>query len=171
MDFLVFSDSHGRYAMMKHIIDRHKNEIDAVLHLGDGAAEVLALRRLYPDLPIHGVLGNCDGEDYTAFGIHREYMLPAAGKMIFLAHGDRLSIAGGHTYMMEYAKRKGADIALHGHLHIAFEKYYPADEIRPDDRPFWIFSPGSISSPRDGAPSFGLLHVSDAGVCFSVGRI
>ena len=171
MNFLVFSDSHGRYAVMKSVIDSHINEIDAVLHLGDGAAEVLTLRRLYPKLPIHAVLGNCDGYDYIGYGITEELLLPAEDKMLFLCHGHRQYVGAGHGYLTSYAKRKGADIALFGHCHVCCEEYLPADPDIDGDKPFWIFSPGSISSPRDGKPSFGLLHISDAGVCFSIGRL
>ena len=156
---------------MKSIIDSHLGGIDAVLHLGDGAAEIMTLRRLYPKLPIHAVLGNCDGYDYTGFGIPEELFLPAEDKRLFLAHGHRHSIGTGFGTLVEYAKRRGADIALFGHCHVCHDEYIPADPGDPADRPFWLFSPGSITGPRDGKPSFGLLHISKAGVCFSVGRL
>ena len=171
MKFLVFSDSHGQTANMTKIVERDRGEIDAVLHLGDGAKEVLSLRSRYPDLPFYAVLGNCDGFDYQDYGIRQELLLPVGDRKIFLCHGDRFFVQYGHDTLLRYAKQAGADAALYGHLHIASERYYPADETQPQDKPLLICSPGSISSPRDGLPSFGYLDVSDAGILFSVGRL
>ena len=171
MRFLVFSDSHGQIRNMQRVIEKNRGDFDAVLHLGDGAKEVLLLRRMYPDIKIHAVLGNCDGFDYMDYDIRQELLLPSGDKTLFLCHGDRFFVQYSLSTLSGYARRKGADIALYGHLHSAHEEYIPPNDDIPDSKPFWIFSPGSISSPRDGLPSFGILDIVDAGVLFSVGRL
>ena len=171
MKFLVFSDSHRQMRNLRRVLSMQTAPFDAILHLGDGADEVLSLRREFPDIPIHAVRGNCDGFDLEDYDIPAEKLLRAEGKTLFLCHGDRHFVAYGTEGLAAYAKRRGADIALYGHLHTAHEEYLPPDPDDPLDRPFWIFSPGSISLPRDGTPSFGILDVSSAGVLFSVGRL
>ncbi len=171
MNYLVISDTHGMYAHAKRCIEMQCGSIDGVLHLGDGAADVVALRRLFPDIPIEAVLGNTDSCDYIEYHIYREKIIHAGDKTIFMCHGDSHAVSGGRTHLATYTKRRNADIALYGHLHIAREEYFPADDAVPNDRPTWVFSPGSIAFPRDGRPSFGLLHIDADGVLFSIGRI
>ena len=170
MKLLVFSDAHGRLEPIRSVIRMHRDTADAVLHLGDGAAEVLTLRAAFPDIPFYAVLGNCDSFSYTAYDIRQDALLTFSGKTLYLCHGDRFGVGGGHGALAAYAKAKGADIALFGHTHVVCEEYLPANDTQ-DDKPLWIFSPGSISLPRDRTePSFGILDISEQGVLFSAGR-
>ena len=171
MKLLVFSDSHGRLEPMQSIIEAHADSVDAILHLGDGAAEVLTLRAKYPHIPIHAVTGNCDSYTYSEFDITQDKCLTLGGYTLYLCHGDRFGVGGGTAALAAYAAFKNADIALYGHTHNAYEAYIPADENKPDAKPMWIFSPGSVSKPRDSMlGSFGILDLSEQGVLFSVGR-
>jgi len=170
MKLLVFSDSHGRLEPLCPVIRMHSDTVDAIIHLGDGAAEVLTLRAAFPDLPFYAVLGNCDSFTYTAFDIRQDMLLTFSGKTLYLCHGDRFGVGGGHGALAAYAQAKGADIVLYGHTHKACEEYRPAGDA-PGDKPLWILSPGSISLPRDRTePSFGILDIGEQGVLFSVGR-
>ena len=168
MKILVFSDSHGKIEPMQSIIKAHADTVDAVLHLGDGAAEVLTLRSRYPLIPFYAVMGNCDSYTYSEFDITQDKCLTLGGYTLYLCHGDRFGVGGGVTALAAYAAYKHADIALYGHTHIAHEEYRPAEG---DRAPQWILSPGSVSLPRDGAyPSFGILDLCEGGVLFSIGR-
>ena len=168
MKVLVFSDSHGRIEPMQSIIRAHADTTDAILHLGDGAAEVLTLRSRFPSIPFHAVIGNCDSYTYSEFGIAADKCITLGGYALYLCHGDRFGVGGGVTALAAYAAYKRADIALYGHTHIAHEEYRAADGNNPR---MWILSPGSVSRPRDGAlPSFGILDLTEHGVLFSVGR-
>lgn len=156
---------------MQSILRAHADTVDAVLHLGDGAAEVLMLRAQFPKIPFHAVTGNCDSDTYSEFGITEELLLPIGGHVLFLCHGHRFGVGGGCGALAAYAAYRHADIALYGHAHIAHEEYRPAEEGSPNTAPMWIFSPGSVSLPRDSStPSFGILDLTDRGVLFSVGR-
>ncbi len=168
MKILVFSDSHGRLEPIQSIIRAHADTTDAILHLGDGAAEVLTLRSRFPSIPFHAVIGNCDSYTYSEFGIMQDQCLTLGGYTLYLCHGDRFGVGSGVTALAAYAAYKHADIALFGHTHIAHEEYRPAEN---GSAPLWILSPGSVSLPRDGAhPSFGILDLTERGVLFSVGR-
>ncbi len=171
MEYLVLSDSHGHLYGTNQVLSAYGAQADALLYLGDGAADVLILRRTYLSIPIHAVLGNCDSMEYPDFDIKRELFLTVGGKKLYLCHGDRFDVGTSPARLCAYAKQKGADAALYGHLHRVCDCYFPPEEAIPGDKPFYLFSPGSISLPRDGRPSFGRLHVGEDGICFSVGRI
>lgn len=168
MKILVFSDSHGKIEPIQSIIKAHADTVDAILHLGDGAAEVLTLKSRFPSIPFHAVMGNCDSYTYSEFGITQDKCLSLGGYTLYLCHGDRFGVGGGVTALAAYAAYKHADIALYGHTHVAHEEYRPAEG---DRAPLWILSPGSVSLPRDSTyPSFGILDLREGGVLFSVGR-
>ena len=168
MKLLVFSDSHGRLEPMQSIIRAHADTTDAILHLGDGAAEVLTLRARFRSIPFHAVTGNCDSYTFTEFGITQDKCLSLGGYTLYLCHGDRFSVGGGTAALAAYAAHKGVDIALYGHTHVAHEEYIPGESGK---KPLWILSPGSVSLPRDSSlSSFGILDLSEKGVLFSVGH-
>ena len=171
MKVLVFSDSHGRLQPMEAIIRAHADTTDAVLHLGDGAAEVLTLRAKFRQIPFHAVTGNCDSYTFSEFGITQDQCLVLGGYTLYLCHGDRFGVGGGTSALAAYAAYKNADIALYGHTHMAHDEYIPADPGKHDSKPLWILSPGSVSKPRDSMlPSFGILDLTEKGVLFSVGH-
>ena len=156
---------------MRSVLCKHAETTDAVLHLGDGAAEVLTLRSAFPGLPFYAVCGNCDSFTYADYGIMEDRLLNAGAHTVYLCHGHRFGVGGGTSSLAAYAAYRGADIVLYGHTHIADEVYLPADDSSLNARPMWIFSPGSIGKPRDDIrPSFGILDITEKGVLFSVGR-
>lgn len=172
MKLLVFSDSHGRTEPMASILAAHADTADAVLHLGDGAAEVLTLRARYPGLPFYAVMGNCDSASYSDFGITDDRLLTVGDHTLYFCHGDRFGVGGGTAALAAYAAYRGADIVLFGHTHVAQEVYLPDGADAKHPCPMFILSPGSVSRPRDSTqPSFGILDITDRGVLFSVGRV
>ncbi len=152
MKVLVFSDSHGRLQPMEAIIRAHADTTDAILHLGDGAAEVLTLRAKFRQIPFHAVTGNCDSYTFSEFGITQDQCLMLGGYTLYLCHGDRFGVGGGTGALAAYAAFKRADIALFGHTHVAHEEYLPANPDNPASRPMWILSPGSVSLPKEDSP-------------------
>ncbi len=174
MELLVFSDSHGNYIHMKRVLEQYGAEVDGVIFLGDGAAEICTLRRMFSNLPFYAVLGNNDDYDYLNYGFYQEYFLSAEGKTVLLCHGHSHHIGAGIEHLAAYARIRGANAALYGHLHTATETYVEgnASEDAPNRAPILIASPGSIAYPRSGTPpSFGRLHIASDGILFSVGYI
>ena len=58
MKILVFSDSHGNTDHMLTAVEREKP--DRIFHLGDGWDDAQTLHRMFPDIPLEQVPGNCD---------------------------------------------------------------------------------------------------------------
>ncbi len=167
MTILVFSDSHGWTGNLLRAAKAQSRIPDAVLHLGDGAADILLLTELFPGVPLYPVRGNCDPGYLPNGALPRERILKFENHSLYLCHGDLHSVSRGWDALVRDARAHDADIALYGHLHRAEERYFPASEEGSAVR---IFSPGSISMPRDGSPSFGVLLLDGPNVLFSIGR-
>ena len=83
---------------------------------------------------------------------------------IFLGDGCREAVPlledcvkGTLSALAAAARERGADIALFGHTHLRLERYLPPE--RDGERPLWLFNPGSISRPREGRPSYGIIDI------------
>ena len=57
---VVFSDSHGDYDVLERIMERHRDNAELFIHLGDGERELEYLRFVYDEKKILFVRGNCD---------------------------------------------------------------------------------------------------------------
>ncbi len=144
---LVFSDSHGQTSQMMKIIKNFPT-LDGIIHLGDLNRDITELEDTFFDIPIYGVQGN---NDHT--GLYpNEKMLTIDEKKIFITHG--------HYYLRELdpeplksvPSAEEADLILYGHTHLAFEEKFD-NKI--------LANPGSISKPRTGAPSYGVIEIED----------
>ena len=60
MRIVVMSDSHMMVSALLDIIERHKNNADLFLFLGDGNKDLDTALQLHPDIKIDRVSGNCD---------------------------------------------------------------------------------------------------------------
>ena len=49
---VVFSDSHGDYDVLERIMERHRENAELFIHLGDGERELEYLRYSYPGTKI-----------------------------------------------------------------------------------------------------------------------
>ncbi len=83
------------------------------------------------------------------------------GKKIFLTHGDLYGVKYGTERLGYAAEERGADIVLFGHTHIPHEEYISAQ------KPYYLFNPGSISSP---SYSYGIITLTESTVLLSHGR-
>jgi len=109
---LVFSDSHRQTDTMADAIRTHTP--DRVLHLGDHDADAHVLSRLFPDLPIQAVRGNCDFGSSTP----ETAELLIEDKKIIMTHGHRYGVKQGLTSLCNMGHFADADILLFGHTHI-----------------------------------------------------
>jgi len=111
MRVLVISDTHGcaNRAFNAHSLSE---PVDAIIHLGDGAADAELLRAAL-DVPVINVAGNCDpGSDAP-----RERLWECEGKRILLTHGDAYQVKSGLARLRQRAEAVGADAVLFGHTH------------------------------------------------------
>lgn len=146
---IVFSDSHGDYEALERIMERHCENAELFIHLGDGERELEYLRYVYPEKKILFVRGNCDyassAPDYD--------LVDFCGKRIFFTHGYLYGVKSGTEQIVEEAHKHAADILLFGHTHL------PLVERSGE---LYIMNPGSCSRPRSGAPSYGVIDFTDS---------
>ncbi len=151
MKILVFSDSHGIVAGMKAAIGLYP-EITYIIHLGDGEADVAALRRLYPSYTIEAVRGNCDVQK----ALPAELTVEAGGQRIFATHGNCYGVKYGLDSLVAEGIQQKAGVILFGHTH------RPLIERRDG---ILIVNPGSIAGPYC-APraTYAVLTLTDSRV-------
>ena len=110
---IVVSDTHGNYKAVEELLPLIA-ENDYVIHLGDGAGDMRAVREVHPD-KVYTVGGNCDF--FSAYP--REGELEIENIKIFFCHGDRYGVKRELRSLALEAKRRGCDVALYGHTHQA----------------------------------------------------
>lgn len=166
MKILVVSDSHGNYRNLLEALEKQIRTCDIVIHLGDGIADLERIKADFPDKMFVSVRGNCDV--YPPSSVKREEILNIEGHGILCVHGHDLGVRESTARLENQIIERGLDIGLFGHTHVALERYLPLDG---EKRGIWLFNPGSISCPRDGRPSYGLLELRGESVLMSHGRL
>lgn len=125
-----------------------------IIHLGDIERDVEYLEAVYPEIPLHAVVGNNDP------WVRREVekVVEIEKVKIFLTHGHLYGVWDNGFRIAKRAEELGCSIALFGHSHV------PVDEIYGSVR---AFNPGSISRPRVGEYSVGILEIenNEVGLC------
>ena len=170
MTVLILSDTHRSRDRLKKVLELHRDS-DAIIHLGDGYGDFSELD--VGEAPLYRVRGNCD-EECDSFGaLSDECVAEIGGVRIMMIHGHRHGVKFGLAKAASDAAARGADILLYGHTHIPRQVYLAAGErvgVHELKKPLWIFNPGSLGSPREGKPSFGVLTVRDGQILLSHGQ-
>lgn len=116
MRIVVTSDVHRRQKSLLDIIERHLENADLFINLGDSEEDVDAALLLYPNLKIKRVAGNCDWS--SALPICKT--INAGGKKILFCHGHTVYVKHGYEMLEERAKSENVDICLFGHTHVPY---------------------------------------------------
>lgn len=161
MKIIVFSDSHGNNRVINRVLSIHADTSCYAIHLGDGAYDFLAIAPLYKNLRFVAVAGNCDRASSPA--VPSSFLLDIDNTRLFLCHGHKYGVKFGTGRLIKNAAAEGADIALFGHTHKAYEKYIPDAK---GGRPIRLFNPGATV-----AGSFGLIEIKDGSILMSHGVI
>lgn len=167
MEFLIFSDSHGKTEGMRLATERQPHPIDAVFFLGDGLRDAEAFDRR--GAALYAVRGNCDWFAQTS--APTEIVIGFEGHQILATHGHEYGVKGGCGRLISHAAEVGADIVLFGHTHCALSEVIPAGSRIAGvelTRPMYLFNPGSIGT---GGYSFGTLTLRGETVLMSHGEI
>ena len=98
MRIVVMSDSHRRTSLLLKIIERHKDNADLFLFLGDGNDDLDNALMIYPASKV----------------------IDFAGKRILFTHGHPYYVKHGYSDIQREARSVGADICLFGHTHIPY---------------------------------------------------
>lgn len=150
---LVVSDTHrDAFALRRAILAQP--EAEAVIHLGDGAAEAEEMKRRFPEKKFFLVRGNCDwGNSLPA-----EEVAEFAGKRIFFTHGYTYNVKYGLGQAISSARKNRADVLLFGHTHTPLTEY---------DGGLYIMNPGSL---RGSDGTYGTLDITPAGIVTNIVR-
>lgn len=172
MEFLIFSDSHGRAENLLAAEARQVKRPDAILFLGDGARDLSHLS--IHNVPIWAVRGNCDWS-LSDLADKTERLLHFEGHTLLLTHGHEWGVKGGLGALIAHAADVDADIVLFGHTHKPTLITVCAGEQVGQNvlsRPMYLFNPGSVGYDEDGeGPSFGTLTLRGETVLFGHGRL
>ena len=162
MKYLIFSDSHRKTLGITQVIDRSLAGLDGVIFLGDNYDDTDVIREKYPRLDIYAVAGNCDTSPLYRTPDYLERIINLDGVRVLMVHGHAHGVKWSLGDLAAYSKRKGIDVALFGHTHERYESYVDG---------LYLFNPGSVSEPRDGAASFGVLTIQNGQVLLSHGDV
>ena len=149
MQFLIFSESHGNHFPMADVIRRHP-DVNTVLFLGDGLADVEHLKALFPRHIFRCVRGNMDF--FVMREMEDESVFELFSCRVMMLHGHTCAVKGGTATAEKRALEAGARVLLYGHTHVPECRYLSEEAL-------YVFNPGSIGRPYDGKPSFGLMDI------------
>ncbi len=153
MKILVFSDSHHDTSGMYWAIEEHHP--DHVIHLGDYQKDAEEVARVYQQLPICMVPGNCDGWGYSLEPDKKRIRLN--GTSILLGHGHQWHVKQGYARAIAEARAADVDLLLFGHTHVPY-----CTQLEDG---LWVMNPGSCAS------TYGIITIADGQLRCSVETI
>lgn len=154
MRVIVMSDSHRNFRNVLRVVDRHP-DADLYIHLGDGEREFESVQDLYPERRYLWVAGNCDFASDTA----SSDLVKLCGKNVLLTHGHTYYVKQTLLELKSAARICHADVVLYGHTHVAYTEY---------DNGLYVMNPGSLSVPRSGGASYGILDITSQGIMTNI---
>lgn len=154
MRIVVFSDSHRNFFALQSIVFAQPKAA-LFLHLGDGEREFEDLQTHFPDKLMRGVCGNCDWSSCSKVSD----LITCEGKRIFFTHGHIYGVKIGLGELVQTARNFRADVVLFGHTHHAYTAY---------ENGLHLMNPGSVTSPAEGRPSYGIVDITPAGIVTSI---
>ena len=132
MKLLILSDSHGYSFFLEEILKRERGA-DMIIHLGDGAADLLAMAEYTMGKPVYTCRGNCDS---VAYGFPEFVLTEADGVKIFACHGHRYGVKFGLQNLYYAAREQGAKLCLFGHTHEPYSDF---------DGDLFMVNPGPVA--------------------------
>lgn len=149
---LIVSDSHGMTKDLGVVKERHRDEVDLMIHCGD--SELMADDQNMDGFA--GVRGNCDFD--ARYPMDR--IETVAGKRIYVTHGHKYSVKTSLMKVHYRAREVGADIVCFGHSHILGAEMIDG---------ILFINPGSLLLPRGRREkTYVVLDVSDEKILLSV---
>ena len=142
---IIISDTHGNTKGIEKLMPLIA-ENDYLIHLGDGSADLRQVWKEYPD-KIYQCRGNCDYVSPTP----DDGVLEVEYLKIFYCHGDGYGVKGGLSHLVNEAKKRGCDIALYGHTHMA--QIAEIDGVT-------LINPGSLKRPVGEGGSYCYLVIN-----------
>jgi len=150
---LVLSDSHGAKDAMLEAV--RLEQPDLICHLGDYIRDSEWLREQVGDIPVFGVVGNCD---YRSSG-SESILTSVEGVRIFACHGHAYHVKFSLMSLRYAAMEQNAALCLFGHTHAPY--LLELDGLT-------LMNPGSCGGT---APCYGTVLLSDGTAVCSLKRL
>lgn len=130
---LIVSDSHGWKTELANVINRHRDEVNYIIHCGDSELEGDAKQLK----GVNVVRGNCDwGTDFP-----EDAMIQITDDILLYAtHGHHYNVKMTYAPLSYRAEEVGARLVCFGHSHVA-TTFKENDVI--------YINPGSLRLPRN----------------------
>lgn len=111
LKLLIMSDSHGWADEVVQVVDRHKHEVDELIHCGDSELQVDSKELS----GVKTVKGNCDfGADFP------EEIKETYGSLtLYVTHGHHYNVKMTYVPLSYRAEEVGANLVCFGHSHVA----------------------------------------------------
>lgn len=145
---ILFSDSHGNSTNMRLVMDRLGKSAQYVIFMGDGIEDFSCLIKDFPEPEYIAVSGNCD---FCSDG-ELQRIVNIEGFKFLISHGHRHGVKTSLAGLKKAALDVGANVCLFGHTHMQLVK---------SEHGILFMNPGSITKPRVGEPSFGVINIKD----------
>lgn len=153
MRIVVMSDSHKRTGNLFDIVERHMDNADLFIFLGDIDDDFDDILTMYPNIHYRRVAGNNDW--YSNHPLFRE--ITFNGKKIFFCHGHTYYVKHGYESLISHCKNIGADICLFGHTHTQYTSY---------DNGLYIMNPGAVCNSE-----YGIIDIVENGIMMIPSKI
>ena len=171
MKLVIASDIHGAADACARLMSAIEAERpDRVVLLGDllyhgprndlpadyAPKRVIEMLNSIADRAI-AVRGNCEAEvdqmvlSFPCMADHNVLFDEAADYTLFLTHGHVYG-PGYHNSVDRWPALPDRSAIVYGHTHIK------VSEAAPDRGGRWVFNPGSVGIPKDGAASYGVYE-------------
>ena len=151
---LILSDSHNSTGAVERILHA-ESDATAVIFLGDGLRDLEEALTLYPKMKVYAVAGNCDFGSETK----NSDLVKLSGKNVLITHGHTYYVKHSLSELKTAARVCRANVVLYGHTHVAHTEY---------DGGLYIMNPGSLSIPRQGGPTYGILDITSQGIMTNI---
>ncbi len=147
VQLLILSDSHGLRKELFDIIERHKKDVDFIIHCGDSELEedILELKG------VNIVQGNCD---YASFP--KEISKTVNGLSLYITHGHLYNVKMTYVPLSYRAEEMEANIVCFGHSHVATTFM---------ENGVVYINPGSLRFPRgEGEQTYAICEVNEKSI-------
>lgn len=115
-ELLVLSDSHGHTALLNRLFQSLSGFNGKVIHLGDGAADMLFFQDKYPEWI--QLKGNMDGLSHDISRVSTEKRLFSIEALSIMAvHGHTYQVHHGLVRLKKAALDSQVGLVLFGHTH------------------------------------------------------
>lgn len=131
MKLLIMSDTHSATKIMGQVIERHQQEVDAIIHCGDSELNA----SYFYERPIHVVRGNCDMDDRFPL----EDVFSIRDSKILVVHGHTYNVKSSIMPLFYRAQEVQASVVCFGHSH------FLGVEMQEG---ILFINPGSLQQPR-----------------------